>query len=203
MEVSTETAIRSSCRHVMMPVNEHVSCAKRQVRPLPKGCKPRLGWRSCCSAAAGEAAERGTAPLSVLGAWCGVTLQQGCSCPRSPEASREALQAPRCHSGLAFVSQSGAGRPAGHQQGATATWLLALSPRARWGAAGTLYVCVPAPRQRGSSWIPQTRGAWAAPHPRAQQLPLPSRLAGAPRVRLPEQPALSECLFAIKQPKEE
>lgn len=186
-----------------MPVNEHVSCAKRQVRPLPKGCKPRLGWRSCCSAAAGEAAERVTAPLSVLGAWCGVTLQWGCSCPRSPEASREALQAPRCHSGLAFVSQSGAGRPAGHQQGATATWLLALSPRARWGAAGTLYVCVPAPRQRGSSWIPQTRGAWAAPHPRAQQLPLPSRLAGAPRVRLPEQPALSECLFAIKQPKEE
>lgn len=31
----------------MMPVNEHVSCAKRQVRPLPKGCKPWLGWRSC------------------------------------------------------------------------------------------------------------------------------------------------------------
>lgn len=77
------------------------------------------------------------------------------------------------------------------------------APGPGWGAAGTLCVCVPAPRQRGSSWIPQTRGAWAAPPPHAQQLPLPSRLAGAPRVRLPEQPALSECLFAIKQPKEE
>lgn len=189
MEVSTETAIRSSCRHVMMPVNEHVSCAKRQVRPLPKGCKPWLGWRSCCSAAAGEAAERGTAPLSLLGVWCGVTLQRGCSCPRSPEAAREALQAPRCHSGLAFVSQSGAGRPTGHQQGATATWLLAPSPRARLGGSRDPLCVCPHSQAEGQRLDPTDQGGLgcspppcpAAPAPLSPCWCSPSQAAGAAR----------------------
>lgn len=165
--------------------------------PFPKAASP--GW---AGGAAGEAAERGTAPLSVLGAWCGVTLQRDCSCSRSPEAAREALQAPRCHLGLAFVSQSGAGHPTGHQQGATATWLLAPSPRAGWGQQGPS-VCVSPLPGRGAAAGSHRPGGPGLPPPCARQLPLPSRLAGAPRVRLPEQPALSECLFAIKQPKEE
>lgn len=64
-------------------------------------------------------------------------------------------------------------------------------------------VCVSPLPGRGAAAGSHRPGGPGLPPPHAQQLPLPSRLAGAPRVRLPEQPALSECLFAIKQPKEE
>lgn len=160
MEVSTETAIRSSCRHVMMPVNEHVSCAKRQVRPLPKGCKPWLGWRSCWRSS---------------GKGNGSFVRAGCVVWGHPSAGLLLLTVPRGSQGgspgtpvplgLGFCFPKRCWTSRWASTGRDSDLAPGPEPQSRVGAAGTLCVCVPAPRQRGSGWIPQTRGAWAAPPP--------------------------------------
>lgn len=164
--------------------------------PFPKATSP--GW------AGGAAArqpiekqrkrERLLRPCWVRGA--GSPLGRAAPAHSPRRQPREAFQASQCHAGLAFVSQRDVGHPAGHRQGATATWLLAPSPGARWGAAGTLCVCVPTARQRGSVWVAQTRGAWAAPTPLPGSSRSPLALPALPESGCQSSP---RCLSAYLQ----
>lgn len=171
--------------------------------PFPKAASP--GW------AGGAAArqplekqrkrERLLRPCWVRGA--GSPLGRAAPAHSPRRQPREAFQASQCHAGLAFLFPKRCWTSRWASTGRNSDLAPGPEPRGQVGGSRDPLCVRPHCQAEGQCLGRTDQRGLGCPHPAAWQLPLPSRLAGAPRVRVPKQPALSECLFAIKQPKEE